>query len=96
MISCREEHSRARGPLNLHKLRRFRCSEMDFGVIAVIFDNLNISLTWAAFQQTFCEQKSWTIDSSQKVTALKPCNITFWQSHQKLEPYSTLTVLFLN
>lgn len=77
MISCRE-HPRARGPLNLHKLRRFRCSEMDFGVIAVIFDNFNISLTWAAFQQTVCEQKSGVIDSSQKATTLNPCNITLW------------------
>lgn len=75
MISCREEHSRARGPLNLHKLHRFRGSEMDFGVIAVIFDNLNISFTWAAFQQTSCEQKSQKIDSSQKAMTLKPLNI---------------------
>lgn len=49
---------------------------MDFGVIAVIFDNLNISFTWAAFQQTFCEQKSQMMDSSQEAMTLKPLNIT--------------------
>lgn len=54
---------------------------MDFGVIAVVVDNLNISLTWAAFQQTVREQKSRVMDSSQKATALKPCDITLWQSH---------------
>ena len=75
MIRCGEEHSRARGPLNLHKLHRFRCLEMDFGVITVIFDNLNISFTWAAFQQTFCEQKSQKIYSSQKAVTLKPLSI---------------------
>ena len=48
---------------------------MDFGVITVIFDNLNISFSWAAFQQTFCEQKSQMIDSLQKAMALKPLNI---------------------
>jgi hypothetical protein len=34
---------------------------MDFGVIAVIFDNLNISFIWDVFYQTFCEQKPMKI-----------------------------------
>lgn len=49
---------------------------MDFGMIALIFDNLSLSLTGAVFQQTFCEQKSQMIDSSQKEMALKALNIT--------------------
>lgn len=88
MINCRVEHSRARGHVNLHKVHRFRWSEMDVGVTAVIFDNLNVSFTWAAFQQTFCEQKSQMIDSSQKVMTLKPLNIPIELSNRVTKNWS--------
>lgn len=48
---------------------------MDFGVIAVIFDNLNVSFSCDAFQQIFYEQKFQMMDSTQKAMTLKPLNI---------------------
>jgi hypothetical protein len=69
---------------------------MDFGVIAVIFYNFNISLTRAAFQQT-CEQKTQKMDSSQEAMTLKPLYSSYHsqaQSQNTGQTYGFLTNFF--